>query len=80
MRLGFLQWFGLRENFDPVAYDRLFDGQLQKLLPTLTDPTNRNRMEGFGWTNYIAASLRNAGFRDQGILKNSSMMSWSNCS
>ncbi len=51
MRLGFLQWFGLRENFDPAAYDRLFDGQLQKLLPTLTDPTNRNRMEGFGWTN-----------------------------
>ena len=69
MRLGFLQWFGLRENFDPAAYDRLFDGQLQKLLPTLTDPTNRNRMEGFGWTNYIAASLRNAGFRDQGHLE-----------
>jgi hypothetical protein len=69
MRLGFLQWFGLRENFDPAAYDRLFDGQLQKLLPTLTDPAQRGRMEGFGWTNYIAASLRNAGFRDQGHLE-----------
>ena len=69
MRIGFLQWIYLRENFDPTAYDRLFDGQLSKLLPRLTDPAQRGRMEGFGWTNYIAASLRNAGFREQGDLE-----------
>jgi hypothetical protein len=69
MLVEFQQWLALREQFNPVAYDRLFDDQLEKLLPNLTDSTERSRLEkllGFRWTNYIAASLRNAGFRDQG--------------
>lgn len=69
MRLGFLQWLNLRENFDPAAYDRLFNGQLSNLLPSLSDPAQGSRLQGFGWTNYIAASLRNAGFREQGDLE-----------
>ena len=69
MRLGFIQWLCLREHFDPAAYDRLFDGQLSKLVPKLTDPAQGSRLQDFGWTNYIAAALRNAGFRDQGDLE-----------
>jgi hypothetical protein len=69
MMLGFQQWLTLREQFDPLAYNRLFDDQLERLLPTLTNPAERNRLKqmlGFGWTGYIASALWNAGFREQG--------------
>jgi hypothetical protein len=35
MMLDFRLWL-LREQFNPLAYDKLFDDQLEKLLPTLT--------------------------------------------
>ena len=39
-------------------------------LPTLGNPDDRNRLAAMrGWTNYIAACLRNAGFREQGDLE-----------
>lgn len=69
--LNFLQWL-LLEQFDPLAYNKLFDDQLEALLPRLTDSGERSRlgrMLGFGWSEYIAASLRNAGFREQGQLE-----------
>ncbi len=65
----FRLWLLLHEQFDPAAYDRLFDDQLAALLPTLHDPEAKERlaaMQGRGWTHYIAACLRNAGFREQG--------------
>jgi hypothetical protein len=62
----------LHEHFDPAAYDRLFGDQLAALLPTLGDPEDRKQlaaMQGMAWTGYIAACLRNAGFREQGQLE-----------
>ncbi|MGO9114994.1 MAG: hypothetical protein ACLP9L_37765 [Thermoguttaceae bacterium] len=40
-------------------------------MPTLRDADDRNRLASLrnGWTNYIAACLRNAGFREQGDLE-----------
>jgi hypothetical protein len=70
--LNFLQWLVLLEQFDPLAYSKLFDDQLEKVLPTLTDSAQRSRIGqwlGFGWTEYIAAALRNAGFRHQNDLE-----------
>ena len=72
MMLGFLQWLTLREQFDPAAYDQLFDQQLEALLARMPDGEQRERAattQGFAWTNYIAACLRNAGFRYQGDLE-----------
>jgi hypothetical protein len=72
MILNFRLWLLLRENFNPAAYDDLFDRELDAVLPTLRNPDDRQRltsMRGFGWTNYIAACLRNAGFREQGDLE-----------
>lgn len=69
MLLPFRLWLLLQEQFDPAAYDRLFDDQLAGLLPTLQDAAARERaasMQGFAWTNYIAACLYNAGCHEQG--------------
>jgi hypothetical protein len=72
MLIEFQEWLALREQFKPADYDRLFNQELEKLLPNLTDSAERNRLEkmlGFRWANYIAASLRSAGFRDQGDIE-----------
>ena len=72
MMLSFHRWLLLREQLDTLAYNKLFDDQLEELLPRLTDSAQRSRlgrMLGFGWTEYIAAALRNAGFREQGDLE-----------
>jgi len=71
MLLTFRLWLLLREqHFDHAAYGRLFDDQLAMLLPTLQDAVAKERLEslrGNGWTNYIAAVLRHAGFRQGDI-------------
>jgi hypothetical protein len=54
-------------TFDPKAYDRLFDEELEKVIARTSDPAHRQileRMTGFGWMSYIGASVRHAGFRD----------------
>ena len=54
-----------------MAYDNLFNQELDAVLPTLRNTDGHNRLASLrgGWTNYIAACLRNAGFRDQGQLE-----------
>jgi hypothetical protein len=51
-----------------VRYDHLFDKELEKVIARTHDPAHRQaleRMRGFNWTCYIAASIRNSGYRDQ---------------
>jgi len=67
----FWQWLAeFRETyftFDPQQYNRLFDEELERVIARTSDPAHRQileRMRGFGWMSYIAASVRNAGFRD----------------
>ena len=71
MILNFHLWLLLRENFDPAAYDDLFNRELDAVLPMVRNPEDRQRLASLrnGWTNYIAACLRNAGFREQGDLE-----------
>jgi len=71
MLLPFRLWLLLQENFDPAAYDGLFDRELDAVLPTLQDAAARERLASLrgDWTNYIAATLRRAGFRGQGDLE-----------
>ena len=70
----FWQWlsrFRLIETFfglDPKQYDALFDAELQKVIARTQDPKHRQALEGmrgFGWVSYIAAAVRNSGWRDQ---------------
>jgi len=68
----FLQWLAcLNENYfglDPKQYNRLFDQELEKVIAKTRDPAHRQaleRMRGFNWLGYIAASVRNSGCRDQ---------------
>ena len=54
-------------TFDPKQYNQLFDEQLEKVIAITSDPAHRQaleRMRGFNWISYIAASVRHAGFRD----------------
>lgn len=71
MILNFHLWLLLRENFAPAAYDDLFNRELAVVLPMVRSPEDRQRLASLrgGWTNYIAACLRNAGFREQGDLE-----------
>jgi hypothetical protein len=71
MILNFHLWLLLRENFDPAAYDDLFNRELAAVLPLVRSDDDRQRLASLrnGWTNYIAACLRNAGFREQGDLE-----------
>ncbi len=71
MILNFRLWLLLRENFNPAAYDDLFNRELDAVLPMVRNPDDRKRLSAMrdGWTNYIAACLRNAGFRQQGDLE-----------
>jgi hypothetical protein len=70
MILNFRLWL-LRENFAPAAYDALFNKELDAVWPTIRNADDRNRLAAMrgGWTNYIAACLRNSGVRDQGDLE-----------
>ena len=73
MVADFRLWLLLVEHdLNPADYDALFDRELERLLPRISDPTEQARLRGLigtGWTNYIAAALRNAGFRDQASLQ-----------
>lgn len=62
----------VEHDLNPAEYDALFDKELERLLPRISDPAEQNRLRGMlgqQWTNYIAAALRNAGFREQGNLQ-----------
>ena len=64
-RLAFLATFF---PLDSKAYDALFDTELEKLIARIKDPAVRQELEdiqGFRWTRYIAASVRNSGVNDQ---------------
>ena len=55
-------------TFDPKQYDQLFDEELEKVIARTSDAKHRQaleRMRGFGWLGYIAAAVRNSGYRDQ---------------
>jgi hypothetical protein len=73
MNCNFGLWLLFVEHdLNPAEYDALFHTELERLLPRISDPAEAQRLRGlFGneWTNYIAASLRNAGFRDQASLQ-----------
>ena len=54
-------------TFDRDQYNRLFDEELEKVIARTSDPAHQQileRMRGFNWVSYIAASVRHAGFRD----------------
>ncbi len=70
----FMQWVAnLRlvetyYTFDPAEYNHLFDQELEKVIARTHDPAHRQALEGmrgFRWLGYIAAAVRNSGFRDQ---------------
>ncbi len=65
MMLDFRQWLYLRETFNPGDYNSLFNREVAAIWPTIP-PEDRQGLAGMrdGWTNYIAASLRNSGVRD----------------
>ncbi len=73
MVVDFRLWLLIVEHdINPAEYDALFDKELTRLLPRISDPAEQARLHGMigtRWTNYIAASLRNAGFRDQASLQ-----------
>ena len=48
-------------TFDPTAYNHLFDKELEKVIARTSDAKHREtleRMRGFNWLAYIAASVR----------------------
>jgi hypothetical protein len=62
----------VEHDLRPVEYNALFDRELERLLPRISNATERNRLQamaGTRWTGYIAAALRNAGFRDHANLQ-----------
>jgi hypothetical protein len=65
-----LAWLRLIEtyySFDPAQYNAVFDEELSKLVERTSDAQHRKVLEtmrGFDWISYIAASVRNAGYRD----------------
>jgi hypothetical protein len=49
-------------------YNRLFNGELEKVVARVRDPAQREallRMQGFNWVGYIAAAVRGSGVVDQ---------------
>jgi hypothetical protein len=53
-------------TFDPAQYNQLFDDELQKVSASSPEHGEAlERMRGFNWVGYIAASIRHAGFHDQ---------------
>ena len=74
MVADFRLWLLLVEHdLNPADYDALFDRELARLLPRISsDSVEQARLRGMigtNWTGYIAAALRNAGFRDQASLQ-----------
>jgi hypothetical protein len=70
--LTFWQWLSqlslLREtyfSFDPRAYNALFDSELEKVIARVKEPQALERLRGFDWLSYIAASVWHAGFLDK---------------
>ena len=54
-------------TFNAAEYNALFQNELEKVITRTNDPERRLRLEAmrtFDWISYIAASVRNAGFRD----------------
>jgi hypothetical protein len=65
---NFRLWLLLREQLDPDAYNSLFQQELERLLPRLADPVQRQHAESmrdFDWTRYIAGAVRRSGFTNQ---------------
>ncbi len=63
----FWQWLETYFTFDPKQYNQLFDEELEKLLQRVRDPAHRQileRLRGFDWISYIAASVRHEGFQN----------------
>ena len=55
-------------TFDPAEYNELFDKELEKVIARTSNAKHRQALEsmrGFNWMGYVAASVRNSGFRDQ---------------
>ena len=76
--ITFLDWLGVQdteallrllesaEYFDPVAYNPVFENELEKLLGRIHDSEVRSQIDalrGFDFGNYIARCLVRAGFR-----------------
>ena len=71
----FWQWLRLQNlleaawySFDPQAYNRLFNDELEKVIARTSDPAPRQaleRLKGFDWLSYIVGSVWHAGYRDQ---------------
>lgn len=58
------------EYFDPVAYNPVFEGELEKLAQSRPDPEVLRQvaaLRGFEWGNYLARSLVRAGFRGDSV-------------
>jgi hypothetical protein len=69
--IEWLSWLHLIEtyySFDAGQYNALFNGELEKLIRTVSAPEHRaalERMKGFNWVGYIARCVWNAGYHDQ---------------
>jgi hypothetical protein len=68
----FWEWLRLRHllaetyfTFDPQAYNRLFDDELEKVIARVRDPRSLESLRGFDWLSYISSWVRHAGYRDQ---------------
>ena len=67
--ITFLDWLGVRdteallrllesaEYFDPVAYNPVFENELEKLLDRIHDPEVRNQIEGLEGLTLATTSL-----------------------
>ena len=54
-------------TFNPAEYNKVFDEELEKVIARTSDPAHQQslaEMRGFDWISYIAASVRNSGYRD----------------
>jgi hypothetical protein len=62
------------EFFDPKSYNPAFEAELDKLLARINDPGLRQqvaKLHNFDWGNYIARSLKRAGFKgDDAVQEN----------
>ncbi len=63
----FYEWLAeVYFSFNPAQYNQLFEDELEKV--SASSPEHREaleRMKGFNWTGYVAASVRNSGCRNQ---------------
>ncbi len=68
----FWHWLRLRHllaetyySFNPQAYNRLFDDELEKVIARVKDPRSLEHLRGFDWLAYVSSWVRHAGYRDQ---------------